>query len=662
MKITYRPEIDGLRAAAIIPVVLFHAGLPGFSGGFVGVDVFFVISGYLITNFILTDLHNGRFSFIEFWVRRARRILPALFAVVVFSLVAGWFVFFPADYRDLGRSALSQAFFSSNILFWLKAGYFAAPSETKPLLHTWSLSVEEQYYLVIPLTLFIITKYFGRYIKPIIVFLAMASFLASVWTSFAYPDAAFFLPHSRAWELLVGTWLAISLFGRGIVTVGTETLRESLSVAGLIAIAVACFFYSPSTPFPGMAALLPCLGTALLIWANTGCMTIVGRVLSSRWLVSTGLISYSLYLWHWPLLAFARYGSIQELPTLQAVLVCLVSVPIAWLSYRYIETPFRRQALFKSHAVIAPTAIGALAIMFIAGAWINSTGGVSERANFQSTTFDDDVTKPGKRTRMCSAVESVKMISDVVCRLGSVSNSKSKLLLIGDSFSEMYLEVFEILARNHDREIWFIRRQNVSVYPEILQIVDDFDVSHVVLIYSWNKANDNGIPEIAPKDFSRPRWVEAFVERRGFDPFQTFRDTKAEFAHDMNALVSELHVRQAAVSIVGTPPYHSVSIPLKLGILTKQGRDPTEYGSLLSTHYAQQEHIYSVFQQLRLAGVQFVDVTEALCDGQGFCRTYADGHSLYSDNAHLSTFGAALTSPLIEKILYQPPMAKPIIH
>ncbi len=253
----YRPDIDGLRALAIVPVVLFHAGWTFFSGGYVGVDVFFVISGYLITSLILREFGKGSFSLSGFWARRARRILPALGVVVLFTLIAGWIIFFPSDYKGVGREVLTQAFFSSNVYFWLESGYFTSPSETKPLLHTWSLSVEEQYYLVMPLILYVLTRYAKQRAAWIVLVLLVCSFCVSVWWSYRYPDAAFFLAPSRAWELLLGALLAMLTLRKARGKSPAHARKELMSATGLAAIWCAAVLYDKSTRLPGVAALVP---------------------------------------------------------------------------------------------------------------------------------------------------------------------------------------------------------------------------------------------------------------------------------------------------------------------------------------------------------------------------------------------------------------------
>lgn len=342
----YRPEIDGLRAIAVVPVVAFHAGAGLFSGGYVGVDVFFVISGYLITTILAQAMIEGRFSLLTFYERRARRILPALFAVIACTIPFALAWMKPSQFEDFAQSIVAVVFFGSNILFWIEDGYFDFASEEKPLLHTWSLAVEEQYYIFFPLILLLVLRRgnLARALRAVLV-LALISLAACQWAVSALPSANFYLAPFRAWELLAGSLCALYLLAR------PAPMRQGgvLAALGLGMVAVATFAFDNATPFPSIWALLPVLGTALIILgAHTG--TWVARMLSTRAMVGIGLISYSTYLWHQPIFALARirfadlaHGGGVETGLFFAAL-SLLSFALAWLSWRYVEQPFRRGA------------------------------------------------------------------------------------------------------------------------------------------------------------------------------------------------------------------------------------------------------------------------------------------------------------------------------
>ena len=331
----YRREIDGLRALAVIPVVFFHAGFQTFSGGFVGVDVFFVISGYLITSIILAEKQAGTFTLINFYERRARRLLPALFVVMFACLPFAWFWLLPGDMQIFSQSLVAVSVFSSNILFWLTSGYFETAAELKPLLHTWSLAVEEQYYLLFPIFILLAWRFGKRWILTILVVVAIVSLLLAQWGSENKPTFTFFMLLTRGWEILAGTFVAFYFDKKNRMPV-SQSLSQSLSAFGLLLICVAIFLFDKNTPFPSVYTLVPVVGTALIIlFANP--QTLVGKLLGRNIFVGVGLISYSAYLWHQPLLAFARHRSIEDLNSFFLVVLCVAAFALAYFSWRYVE-------------------------------------------------------------------------------------------------------------------------------------------------------------------------------------------------------------------------------------------------------------------------------------------------------------------------------------
>lgn len=354
----YRAEIDGLRALAVVPVILFHTGFEQFGGGFVGVDVFFVISGYLITTLILADLRTGRFSLLDFYERRARRILPALLVVVLACIPFARMWLVPEDYVDFSRSVAAVATFSSNILFWRESGYFDTAAELKPLLHTWSLAVEEQYYIFFPLLLMFLWRFGRATVIAAILLIFLASFAVAEWGASHSPAGAFFLLPPRAWELLVGAGCAFFLIDR------TPELRNPAArqagLAGVAMILAAVVLYDAETPFPGKFALLPCIGTALVIlFARQG--TLAGKILAHPSLVGIGLVSYSAYLWHQPLIVFRRYTTF-ELTALDRLALLVLTFVLAYLSWRFVERPFRNRAFLGRPQVLGASACALVAL------------------------------------------------------------------------------------------------------------------------------------------------------------------------------------------------------------------------------------------------------------------------------------------------------------
>jgi peptidoglycan/LPS O-acetylase OafA/YrhL len=359
----YRREIDGLRAVAVLPVVLFHAGIGPFAGGFVGVDVFFVISGYLITSIIVDEKQAGRFSLAGFYERRARRILPALFLVMTVCLPFAWWWLLPNDRHDFARSLIAVATFSSNVLFYRESGYFDTAAELKPLLHTWSLAVEEQYYLLFPLLILTVWRCGIRRLAQTIAILALVSLLLAQWGLDRHPAAAFFLLPSRLWELALGALVALYLLDRPLAG-PSRGWSDAGAIAGLAMIGVAVFGYDGSTPFPGVAALLPTVGTALVIVFATPA-TWTGRLLGHRVLVGIGLLSYSTYLWHQPLLAFARHRLAGEVPVWLLWALVAASLALAYVTWRFVEQPMRRRDCVRRPTVFALAAVGSLSFIMV---------------------------------------------------------------------------------------------------------------------------------------------------------------------------------------------------------------------------------------------------------------------------------------------------------
>lgn len=354
----YRPEIDGLRALAVTPVIFFHAGFAPFSGGYIGVDVFFVISGYLITRLISAEITRGEFSFAGFYERRARRILPVLFLVCLVCIPIGWQLLVPEEFSELGLSIVAVAAFVSNLYFWSKGDYFAAPTESYALHHTWSLAVEEQFYFLFPLLLLHLTRRGTTRRLGVLLIGSLASLLLAEVGSRFYPSATFYLIPTRGWELGAGAIVALSerqLFAKAM------PYRGWLAAAGLFAVMIPMVAFDADTRHPSLVTLVPVLGTMALIVTATPA-TIVGRFLTSGPLVSVGLISYSAYLWHQPLFFFARTYAGTPSPSLYGTLIALTLV-LAGLSWKFIEQPFRGKSWIPRRAVLPLTLTGGAALL-----------------------------------------------------------------------------------------------------------------------------------------------------------------------------------------------------------------------------------------------------------------------------------------------------------
>lgn len=384
----YRPDIDGLRALAIIPVVLYHAGFSVFRGGFVGVDIFFVISGYLITLIINEEIREGRFTLAGFYERRVRRIFPALFTVICCCALWAGGVMLPKGFEQFAQSVVAATLFVANIYFLTISDYFGPAAETKPLLHTWSLSVEEQFYLVFPLLLLLIHRRLGGRWQPVFLPAAALSLIFSIVGTRYFPSASFYLIVTRAWELLLGAFLALGLFP----PLQNRTANNLASAAGILMILWSVGIFTRLTPFPGGYALLPCVGAALIIHTGQHRTTPAGRLLGNPGVVFIGLISYSLYLWHWPLMVFARQLFAERYSLPQSVGVVLLSFILAVLSWRYVERPFRRKGTPEGRKTLFATAGAVMTVSVVFGSAVDYSGGWADRFGDRLLSLNCDLT------------------------------------------------------------------------------------------------------------------------------------------------------------------------------------------------------------------------------------------------------------------------------
>jgi peptidoglycan/LPS O-acetylase OafA/YrhL len=444
---SYRPEIDGLRGLAVIAVIMFHAEI-ALNGGYVGVDIFFVISGYLITSLIVKELQKGTFTFTGFWERRIRRIIPAMSVMVIVVLVAGWFLLLPEEYVALGKSAIALAAVVANIYFWRNTNAYFADGEEMPLLHSWSLAVEEQFYLIMPFFLvlaFRLSSPRGRLLLPVVIVSMFGSLAASEYAVRVFPGGAFYFLPSRAWELLIGSILA--LMPAGWIP-SSRLVRETTTYAGLACIAVPCLFYTKATPFPGFAALIPCAGTAAIIWANTlgssgMSLTSAGSFLALRPCVFLGLISYSLYLWHWPLLSFSNHWSVLPLSLTDRLGLIALAFLLAILSWWFVELPIRRRAVFPARSSLLSFAGLYLLVVFAFGGFVFFTRGYPPRLPDQALLYaqaeGDQARHYDRKTK--------DIRSNALPRFG-VTDHIPSVLLWGDSQAYCLLPAFDVVGKD----------------------------------------------------------------------------------------------------------------------------------------------------------------------------------------------------------------------
>lgn len=430
----YRPDIDGLRAVAILLVVLYHFDLLG-SGGFVGVDVFFVISGYLITGIIHKNVLKGEFSFLGFYERRARRILPALFLMLLASAIFAYFVLLPSDLVRFGQSAMASLGFVSNFYFWSVGSYFGPASEMAPLLHTWSLSVEEQFYLALPPMYLLLRRYFGqKYLAPAILAVIAISLSLSAYFVFYRADMVFYWTPFRAWEIALGAWLAVS----GIKVIRADWARACIVLLGLSMILAAGIWFDSETPFPGFAALLPCVGAACVIYGGTGSRHAFSFLLTNRLMVFIGLISYSLYLWHWPIIVFAKHHADGEaLNIYPRIILFMAAFVAAYISWRFVETPFRTGMSFWRRWM-RDCAVTAAGIVLVVSVFVISSG-LPQRFSKMVVRLDAERSRETKRDECMNPEGKIRM--NALCRIGTAE--PPTILVWGDSYSHVMLTALD---------------------------------------------------------------------------------------------------------------------------------------------------------------------------------------------------------------------------
>ncbi|MFZ0303706.1 MAG: acyltransferase family protein [Terracidiphilus sp.] len=450
----YRSDIDGLRAVAVLSVLAFHVGILHCSGGYVGVDVFFVISGYLISSIIFSEIANSRFSIFAFYERRIRRIFPALFAMLLtFSVFAAVF-FLPSELVDFGKTSLASTFSASNFYLWKQSGYFD-DRNWNPLLHTWSLAVEEQFYILFPLFLVLVRRFFPQKLRISVVVLFVLSLLSSAIVVVISQDTAFYMPYTRAWELLLGTLLSLGFFPK----LSRALSRNLVAITGLGMILFSDLFYKPTTLFPGLSALVPCVASALIIGAGESGTSVVYSVLSWRPAVFIGLISYSLYLWHWPVLlvykmgildinaAFQRrFSTIMATDRFQHIVEIGVSLILAIISWRFVEQPFRKGRLRFAGPRLFMFAGATMLVCSIFASVMIFSGGLKDRFSppvLQVASFLD-------RSELKQNEEAERLGTCFLDATSGVQNFNFDFCLHWDSDKSNYL----LLGDSHAAAIW----------------------------------------------------------------------------------------------------------------------------------------------------------------------------------------------------------------
>ncbi|MBK1723915.1 acyltransferase family protein [Thiocystis violacea] len=624
----YRPDIDGLRALAILPVVLFHAHVPGFSGGFVGVDVFFVISGFLITAIIDRELRAGHFTITRFYERRARRILPALFVVMACCSVLAAILLFPNQYLAYARSLIAATLFVSSFLFRREDGYFDLTSDEKPLLHTWSLSVEEIYYVFFPLMLIWAWRLVRDRRLLVLIAVGLLSFIASVGGLYLDPTSksVFFLPHFRAWEFLLGATIALAS-PRLILS---QRIADAASAIGVLMILVAVFAYSGETVFPGLAALLPCAGAALVIAAGRGRETLAGKGLASPAVVFIGLISYSLYLWHWPLLVFARAYLGADLQGWQAAMVILLSLALATVTWRFVERPFRgKGGLLSKRQLLVASILGMLLFVGIGLHGILTRGWISRYpVEVVRILFAGEDKDP--RQDACMTISP----SNAGCLYGA-TDATARFALWGDSHAAVQAVMLGELAREHGSAL------QVFTMPACPPLVGWKEVPQ-----PWGK-DCTRFQELAYRRILESPQIETVLLAANYVKYG-YQD--GTFAQALDQVVGGLRASGKKVVLIDPTPQLEEEIPLVLSRKVLAGKTPTTLTQPLSEYLASSHAVTDFLDRIaRRHGATRVFPQSRLCDARD-CYFYRDKTVYYYDAHHLSLSGSAYLRPLFEPL------------
>jgi peptidoglycan/LPS O-acetylase OafA/YrhL len=637
----YRKEIDGLRALAILPVVFFHAGISGFSGGYVGVDIFYVISGYLITTIIYREIHHGEFKFRAFWTRRARRILPASIFLVLVCIPVFAFIFPSNLFENFIQSVVANQFFGSNILFWKEGGYFSTAQELKPLLHTWSLSIEEQFYILFPILLLMVYKHMKTHIILIVAFLITLSFLLSIYASKYHSYAAFYLIPTRAWELGVGGLIAL-MGEKHFPKIRSSTLTQWLGITMILS---AIFLFDQKTPFPSFYAALPVFGTALLILSKKP-ESIITRVLCSAPFLWIGLISYSVYLWHWPIMVIKKWVFPHSDSFMLSVIAILLSIGLGYASYIFVEKPTRNRLTLSDRQLIKGV-LATSAITLIISLTLYKLG---NSAFVDPTESILAVYKRAIEPEQSRGKCTNNFLSEdyQVCGNLPLIDQRVDLFVWGDSHAGAMIPAFYKLSE--DRQINFQYSITLGCQP----ILGTYRADQY---QSCLEVNQLVIDHIAKEGYSKVVLIGSFVNNTITGKLRDIEGNKdadlstrlLEFSKRFKQTVSEIQQAGAKVYVFTEPPRYQVSPPLEILRSSTLGVSPSIPELKLVDHIKWISPVYDLIDQSGIDGR--LDYSNSFCPN-GTCVYQNElGELLLKDSNHMSNIAAeSLAEDLINDL------------
>ena len=646
----YRSDIDGLRALAILPVVVFHLGVPFVSGGFVGVDIFFVISGFLIASLVLHDQADGTFSLARFYERRARRILPALYIVLVAATVCAGLILVPTDLRDFGKSLTSVVLFVSNFYFRSTSGYFNVDASIRPLLHTWSLAVEEQFYMAFPLLMVLVRRWPRDRQARSITAIAVLSFGASVYLSTRSPAFAFYSPFTRAWELLLGAVLSLNF----APWPRSRSASDLVGAGGICLIAISLLLINRHVPFPGWAALAPCLGAAAVIQTGKTMPTKVSSFLSAGPLVLTGKLSYSLYLWHWPVIVFARYRLNRSLSLPEAAISLAVIFTLSLVSWHYVERPVRTKRLMRNRrAVFVAAALTMLGLVAI-GTVLISTGGLPGRLNAEAAPFaqyDFGETDP-----KCFNNSAEQVSRGELCIIGATNATAPAFVLWGDSHASRVEIPIADQAQKAGRRGFvaskgfcapvlssiIVNSDCASYNAAVWKLIRTRGVSTVILSAMWASYAEG-------TRFGTGEWTaldrEPATDR---DREIVVQKHRKQFRDEFGATIRALHSLGVAIVVVDSIPEMPWDVPRTFTLAAWAGR-PLPHGPTLLEFESRQNAVREAFQPyVDQQAIRFIHPQDILCATT--CAPRDGSKPLYGDDNHLTRRGLEVIRPLFDGI------------
>ncbi|MEN3145678.1 acyltransferase family protein [Neorhizobium sp. IRAMC:178] len=618
MKLGYRPDIDGLRAIAVAGVVLYHYGATWLPGGFTGVDVFFVISGFLITSILRAEIERDKFSLKVFYLRRLRRIFPALLVMLTILLAAGWWLLMPADYVALAKSSKYSALGLANFYFLRNTGYFDTAADLQPLLHIWSLGVEEQFYFVWPLLLFLGMRTLGtgRSFVATLATVVLFGFAYAVWNVSLDPKGAFYLPHARAWELAIGALVAF------LPAIQSSRLSRVAAAIGALFVIISLTAIRSNYVFPGMNAGWAVVGAGLIVWPKRA--NAVSSVLAWRPFVALGLISYSLYLWHWPILVYFRYFNLERSPSpTESVVLLTIAIAVSIASYFLVEKPSRRQMLINA---IAPS-LGAAAVIGVS-IIIPSAKGFPMRMPADVARLADAANDFSSQRSRCHRGDDFTLPLQDSCKFGM--SETPDVAMWGDSHG---VELAEAIGSQLAAEHRSIVNLSYSSCPPSI---------------GYRSPLQKGCEAFttSARDYlTANKQIRTVVLAAHYELY--FREPGGEFERGFSRAVEDLLAFGKHVVIIASTPKTGFSIPLAAARLERIGR-LDQLVLPMAEHRKATRQASDMLNKIaaKFPSVTIVDPTDALCS-RGICNMVQDGHPILFDDNHLSRAAASQVSAKI---------------